>query len=80
MLSTFNLQLDFGCSLCSKLNGSPVSLVHKLYSMQMILIHIKANPFVKYGHLFPEYAASLVAYSEYYYCHWILQTAKPHHI
>ena len=26
-----------------------VSVLHKIYSMQRILIHIKANPFVKYG-------------------------------
>ena len=48
--------------------------------MQMILIHIKANPFVKYGQLFPEYVTNLVAHSEYYYCHWILHTTEPYHI
>ena len=40
--------------------------------MQRILIHIKANPFVKYGPLLPQYAAILVASSEYYHFHWIL--------
>ena len=40
--------------------------------MKMILIHIKYGPSVKYDHLHPEYAANLVASSEYYHCHWIL--------
>ena len=31
---------------------------------------------VKSGHLHPEYAANLVASSEYYHCHWILLTVS----
>ena len=49
-----------------------VSILHKIYWMQRILIHIKKNDFVKDGHLLPEYAANLVASSKYYNCHWIL--------
>ena len=51
-----------------------VSIFQKFYKMQRILFHIKANPFVKYHHLHPEYAANLVTSSEYYNCHWILLT------
>ena len=54
-----------------------VNIHHKIYSMQRILIHIKANSFVKYGHLHPEYAANLVVSGEYYHCHWILLRAGP---
>ena len=39
-----------------------------IYSMKIILIHKKYNPFVKYGHLHPEYAGNLVTNSEYYHC------------
>ena len=44
--------------------------LHKIYSMQRILIHIKADLFVKCAHLHPGYAANLVARSRYYHCHW----------
>ena len=40
-----------------------VRILRGIYSMHQILIQIKANPFVKYGHLLPEYAANLVASS-----------------
>ena len=49
---------------------SIVGIPHKLYSMQRILIHIKADLFVKCAHLHPGYAANLVARSRYYHCHW----------
>ena len=42
---------------------SIVGISHKIYSMQRILIHIKANLFVKCAHLHPGYAANLVARS-----------------
>ena len=41
-----------------------------IYIYIYISIYIKANPFVKYGKLHPEYAANLVASGEYYHCHW----------
>ena len=41
-----------------------VSILHKSYLMQRILINIKSHPFIKYGHLHPDYAANLVACSE----------------
>ena len=37
--------------------------------MQRILIDKKVNPFVEYGHFHPQYAANLVASSDYYHCH-----------
>ena len=50
-----------------------VSILHKIYSMQIIPIHINSlNHFVEYGHLHPEYTANLVASGEYYHCYWIL--------
>ena len=52
--------------------GLGVNILHKIYPMQIIIIHVKANSFVKYGHLLPEYATNLVASCEYYHYHWIL--------
>ena len=49
-----------------------VSILHKIYSMQRILIHIKNNFFVICAPLHPEYAANLVASRGYYHCHWVL--------
>ena len=49
---------------------SIVGIPHKIYSMQRILIHIKADLFVKCAHLHPVYAGNLVARSRYYHCHW----------
>ena len=51
---------------------SIVGIPHKIYSMQRILIHKKADLFVKCAHLHPGYAANLVARSRYYHCHWTL--------
>ena len=48
---------------------SIVGIPPKIYSMQIILIHIKADLFVKCAHLHPGYAANLVARSRYYHCH-----------
>ena len=47
-----------------------VGIPHKMYTMQRILIHIKADLFVNCAHLHPGYAANLVAISRYYHCHW----------
>ena len=52
--------------------GLVVNILHKICSTLRILIHIKANPFVKYYQLHQEYAANLVASSEYYHYHWVL--------
>ena len=54
-----------------------VGIPHKIYSMQRILIHIKADLFVKCAHLYPGYAANLVARSRYYHCHWTLLSEHP---
>ena len=55
-----------------------VSIRHKIYLMQRILIHKRANSFV--GHLHPQYAANLVACSVYYHIvtrsYWILLGTK----
>ena len=51
---------------------SIVGIDNKIYSMQRILIHIKADLFVKCAHLHPGYAANLVARSRFYHCHWTL--------
>ena len=42
-----------------------VSILHKIYSMQRILIH-KANPFVEYGPLHAEHAANRKEYRTYF--------------
>ena len=51
-----------------------VSILHKTYLIEWVLIHIKSQSLcqIGYGHLHPEYAAYMVASSEYYHCHWIL--------
>ena len=59
-------------SIFATSNIDLVANIYKIYSMQRILIRIKNNTFVKYDNLHPEYAAKLVASSEYYHCHWIL--------
>ena len=41
-----------------------VSIFHKIYPMQIISNHIKANTFVEYGHLPPRYSANQLASSE----------------
>ena len=40
-----------------------IRIIRRMYSMQRILIHKKANIFVKYGHLLLAFAANLVASS-----------------
>ena len=61
------------CSIFATSNiGLVVSIIHKIHSLQRILILIRSHPFVKYGHLHPEYAANLMASDEYNHCHRIL--------
>ena len=40
---------------------SVASILYKINSKQLILIHIKNNPFVEYGLLFPEHTANVSA-------------------
>ena len=53
-----------------------LSILHKIYSMQRIVTHIKKPiPLLNmaiYMHLHPEYAVNLVASSEYYHSHWTI--------
>ena len=43
-----------------------VSILHKIYSVKIISIHININVFIEYGHLHLEYATNLAASREYY--------------
>ena len=45
-----------------------------IFAMQIIVIHIKADFFVKCAHLHPGYAANLVARRRYYHCQWTVLT------
>ena len=57
---------------------SIVSIPHKIYSIQRILIHTKADLFVKCAHLHPGYAANLVARIRYYHCQWTVLVTYIH--
>ena len=72
MLIYWHIFDSFFLSICATSNiDLVVNILHKIYLMQRILIYIKANPVVEFGHLQPENAANLVTSSKYYHCHWI---------